>query len=142
MHKITSLIIFLLRVSLGWLFLYSGITQVMDKAWSAESYLRGAKVLPQLFNFLLDPAVLPYVNLVNKWGLVLLGASLILGLFVRFSAPAGAVLMILYYLPILQFPHVGNGFLIVDEHIVYALTLLLLSTISAGQVWGLDRRMS
>lgn len=135
-QKLTSLSIFLLRVTMGWLFLYSGIVKVMDKTWSAESYIKGAKVLPQFFDFLLDPAVLPYVNLVNKWGLVLLGVSLILGFFVRWSAPLGALLMVLYYLPVLNFPS------IVDQHIIYALVLLFLAVVGAGQVWGLDRRLS
>ncbi len=142
MNKLTSPTIFLLRVALGWLFLYSGIIKVMTTTWSAESYISGAKVLPQLFNFLLDPAVLPYVNLVNKWGLVLIGASLIFGLFVRWSALAGAILMILYYLPVLQFPYAGNNFFIVDEHIIYALVLFFLAIVGAGRVWGLDRRIS
>lgn len=141
MNKLTSLSIFLLRVALGWLFLYSGITKITDAVWSAESYLRGAKILPQLFNFLLDPAVLPYFNLVNKWLLVLVGASLILGLFVRFSAIVGALLMILVYLAVLNFPHIGNDFFIVDEHIIYALALLFLSFIDAGRFWGVDSRM-
>lgn len=112
----------------------------MDEAWSAESYIRGAKVLPQLFAFLLDPTVLPYVNLVNKWGLVVVGLSLILGLFVRFSAFLGVILMALYYLSVLQFPYVDNSFFIVDEHIIYALVLLFLVAVGAGQIWGLDRR--
>jgi thiosulfate dehydrogenase [quinone] large subunit len=127
---------------MGWLFLYSGIVKVMDKAWSAENYIKGAKILPQLFNFLLDPAVLPYVNLVNKWGLVAIGLSLVIGLFVRWSAIAGAILMMLYYLPVLQFPYVGNNFFIVDEHIIYTLVLLFLAIVSAGQVWGFDRRLN
>lgn len=142
MQKLTSLTIFLLRVSLGWLFLYSGITKVMATAWSAETYLEGAKIWPQLFNFLLDPTVLPYVNLINKWGLVAIGISLIVGLFVRWSALAGMGLMILYYLPVLRFPYVGSNFFIIDEHIIYALVLLFLAVVSAGQVWGLDRRLS
>ena len=140
-QKLTSFSIFLLRVTIGGLFLYSGVTQVMDKTWSAESYLKGAKVLPQLFNFLLDPAVLPYVTLVNQWALVIIGASLVLGLFVRWSAPAGLILMILYYLPVLHFPYVSNNFFIVDDHIVYAAVLLFLAVVGAGQVWGLDRRL-
>ena len=51
--------------------------------------LKGAKAFTWFFQMLLDPSVLPIVNFINKWGLTLLGISLILGLFVRFSSPLG-----------------------------------------------------
>jgi uncharacterized membrane protein YphA (DoxX/SURF4 family) len=72
------------------------------------------------------------------WGLLLLGASLLVGLFVRWSAPAGAALMFLYYLPTLRFPYAGSHGLIVDEHVVYILALLLVARLDAGGAYGLD----
>ncbi|MBI2506838.1 MAG: hypothetical protein HYW00_01740 [Candidatus Colwellbacteria bacterium] len=77
-------------------------------------------------------------NLLNEGGLTLIGAALILGIFVRLASLAGVVVMLLYYFPIVQFPRVEHGF-IVDEHIIYALALLVLSTSRAGKIWGLER---
>ena len=71
-------------------------------------------------------------------GLTLIGASLILGIFVRWSAFAGIIIMLLYYFPILQFPHVGDHSYIVDEHIIYSLVLLVFIAIKAGHSWGID----
>ena len=63
--------------------------------------------------------------------------SLILGLFFRLSSVLGAVLMLLYYLPVLKFPYVAHGFL-VDEHVIYGLALLYLAAGRAGRQFGLE----
>lgn len=128
-----------LRLSLGWLMFYAGITKVMDPTWSAAGYLKGAKTFPELFQWFLQPGVLPIINLVNEWGLTLLGVSLILGVFVRLSTLLGAILMLLYYFPAIQFPYVPPHSYLVDEHIIYALALLLLGALEAGRYFGLER---
>ena len=98
-----KLFLFLTRISLGWLFFYSGITKVLAPAWSAEGYLKGAKMLAPFYNWLLQPNILPVTNFLNEWGLTLIGAALILGVVVRLSAVLGALIMLLYYIP-LGFP--------------------------------------
>jgi thiosulfate dehydrogenase (quinone) large subunit len=139
MGQFQKISLFLLRISLGWMFLYAGITKVLDPAWSAAGYLKGAKTFAGLYQWLASPGIIPVVNFVNEWGLTLLGVSLILGVFVRLSGVLGAVLMFIYYLPILQFPYPNAHAYIVDEHIIYATALLFLAAIKAGRVWGLER---
>lgn len=141
MNKLTSFIIFLLRVALGWLLLYAGITKLLDADWSAAGYLANAHTFPELYAFFARPEILPYVDFLNQWGLTIIGVSLILGLFVRWSALFGALVMLLYYFPVLQFPRVGEHSFVVDEHIIYALVLLFFAVIGAGRTWGLDRRL-
>ena len=129
---------FLLRIGMGWLMFYAGITKVLNPAWSAQGYLKGAKTFPGFYQWLLQPDILPIINFINEWGLTLLGVSLILGIGVRLSSIFGAVLMLLYYFPILDFPYPNPHSYVVDEHIVYALVLLLLAGLRAGRVWGLE----
>ena len=38
-----------LRVVMGWLFFYAGITKVLDPAWSAAGYITNAKSLTVLY---------------------------------------------------------------------------------------------
>ena len=121
--KITLL---LTRVALGWYMFYAGITKVLDPNWSAEGYLKGAKILTGLYMWFASPGVLPIINFVNEWGLTLLGISLILGKFVKYSAPLGALLMFLYYLP-LGIIHPDAHSLIVDDHIIFGLLLIYLA---------------
>ena len=137
MEKSPKLLLFLLRVSLGWLFLYAGLTKLLDPTWTSEGYLTGAKAFTGFFSWLASPDLLPIVDFMNEWGLTLLGVSLILGLFVRLSAMLGALLMLLYYLP-LGLPFPDEHSLIVDDHIVYALTLLYFAAVRAGRTYGLE----
>lgn len=141
MTKFQRFSIFILRVSLGLLMFYAGITKVLDPSWSAAGYIKGVKNFKLLYDFLLSPSVLPLVNFLNEWGLTLLGISLIFGIFVRLSSTLGIVLMLLYYLPIMNFPYVGDHSYIVDEHMVYSLILILFIAFNAGKIWGLDNRL-
>lgn len=138
MTRFQKLSILILRLSLGFLMFYAGITKVMDPSWSAAGYIKGAKAFGPFYNFLLSPSVLPVINFINEWGLTLLGISLILGIFVRLSSLLGIVLMVLYYLPILNFPYVGEHSYLVDEHIIYSASLLLLMAFNAGRIFGVD----
>lgn len=136
-QKIT---LFLLRVTLGWYMFYAGITKVLDPNWSAEGYVKGAKLLSGFYLWLTTPGIMPVVNFINEWGLTLLGASLILGIFVKYSTPLGALLMLLYYLP-LGVIHPDAHSMIVDNHIIFGLLLIYLGSVEAGKIWGLDGRL-
>ncbi|KKW45930.1 MAG: hypothetical protein A3A43_00210 [Candidatus Liptonbacteria bacterium RIFCSPLOWO2_01_FULL_56_20] len=129
----------LLRVSLGWFMFYAGVTKVLDPAWSAGGYLKGAKNLAGFYQWLANPDILPAVNFINEWGLALLGVSLILGIAVRLSSVLGAILMLLYYIPILDFPYPNAHAYIVDEHIIYIFVLLFFAASRAGRIYGLEK---
>lgn len=132
--------LFLLRISLGWLFFYAGVTKVLNPGWSAAGYLKSAKTFGFFYQWLSQPSILSANDFINEWGLTLLGLSLILGIFVRLSSILGALLMLLYYLPILNFPYVGSGTssFLVDQHIIFILVLLFFASIRAGRIWGLE----
>ena len=100
--------------------------------------MKGAKTFVGAYQWLASPNILPLVNFVNEWGLTLLGLSLIFGIFVRLGSILGAVLMLLYYIPILDFPYPNPHSYLVDEHIIYIFVLLLLTSLRAGRVWGLE----
>ncbi|OHB03581.1 MAG: hypothetical protein A3B03_02555 [Candidatus Zambryskibacteria bacterium RIFCSPLOWO2_01_FULL_42_41] len=142
MTNFQKLSLFLLRVAMGWLMFYAGITKVLNPNWSAAGYMKGAKTFVWFYQWLLQSNILPAINFMNEWGLTLLGVSLILGIFVRLSSILGAILMLLYYFVVLDFPYPNPHSYIVDEHIIYALVLLYLAAARAGKVWGLDKRFN
>lgn len=133
-----KIIYFLSRVSMGWLFFYAGAVKILDPKWSAKGYIANAKTFTGFYEWLASDNILAIVNFLNEWGLALIGASLILGFLVKFSSPFGALLMLLYYFPILQFPYAGPQSYIIDEHIIYALVFIIFFIIDAGRYWGLD----
>ncbi len=74
------------RIILGWLMFYAGVTKLMTPGWTAAGVLSGAKTFAGFYAWLAIPGLIGLVNFLNAWGLTLLGVSLILGLFVRWSA--------------------------------------------------------
>lgn len=130
--------IFILRVVLGWLMFYAGITKMLDPNWTAANYIASTATFEGFYNWLISPGVIDVINLLNVWGLTLLGVSLILGIFVRLSSFLGAILMFLYYLPVLDFPYAGSHSFLVDEHIIYIFIFLLFITVDAGKIYGFD----
>ncbi len=136
--KNSRIALFVSRFVVGWMMFYAGITKILDSQWSAADYMSKAKTFSGLYAWLSQPGLLPIINFINEWGLTLLGVALMLGVFVRLSSVLGAVLMMLYYLPILDFPYPNTHSFIVDEHIIYISILLLFAAVRAGRFWGLD----
>jgi thiosulfate dehydrogenase [quinone] large subunit len=90
----------LLRVLIGWHFLYEGLTKLFSvTAWTAKSYLLGSvgPFAPLFKVMALHPGLLQIVDKLNIWGLILIGLSMFIGLFSRPFKVCGIVLLSLYY---------------------------------------------
>lgn len=125
---------FFLRISLGWLFLYSGFEKLTN-GFSAAGYLSH---LNGPFAALFAPlAGNPVVDLLVVWGELLIGFALVLGILVRFASFWGIVMMLLFYFSGYPFEHS----FIVNDHIIYALVLLCLMFSNAGHFMGLDKTL-
>jgi thiosulfate dehydrogenase [quinone] large subunit len=94
------IVLTILRVAIGWHFLYEGLTKLLNPDWTAAGYLESATgPLAGAYHALAaSDSILSIVNILNTWGLVLIGLGLILGLFTRISQLAGIGLLLLYYL--------------------------------------------
>ena len=92
-------IISVLRVAVGWHFLYEGCIKLFADEWSSASYLNNTfGYLSGFYHWLAaSPGRLAAVDFLNIWALLLIGVTLFLGLFVRWSALAGALLLAVYY---------------------------------------------
>ena len=131
-------LIVLFRVSLGWVFLFAAIRQIPNPEFSAAGLMEGATTFAAFFAIFAAPPFLTIINAVIPWVHLLLGLALILGIGMRAAAIAGATLMLLYYLPRLDFPMVGTNSFIMDYHLVYAGLLVYLAAVRAGQIFGLE----
>ena len=138
MNKQRKAVILFLRLSMGFLMFYAGITKVFDSSWSAAGYLSNAQTFPALYEWFASPVILPFVNILNAWGLTIVGLCLILGLYTRAASWVGIALMILYYFPVLNFPYAGDHGYIFDDHIIYALVFYSLIQFRAGNRWSID----
>lgn len=136
-----------LRVFVGWHFLYEGIAKLSAPAWSAVGYLRQSRgPFSGAFRWLAgEPDLLANADLITMWGLTAVGLLLILGLFTRVASLGGIGFILLFYLcnpPFVGYfyaiPSEGN-YLIVDKNLVEAAALLVIFATGSGRFAGLDR---
>ena len=135
-----------LRYLIGWHFLYEGLYKLLHPEWSSMAFLMESKwIFSGVANWIVsNPEVMNTVNFLNTWGLIAIGAGLILGLFTRLAAFAGMELLFMYYLnniPLIgieySIPAEGN-YLIVSKTLIEAVALLVLAVFPTGSVFGLD----
>ncbi len=131
-------IIVLLRVSMGWVFLFAAIRQIPNPDFTAAGFMSGATTFPGFFQLMATPPFLTMIDFVIPWAHLLIGLGLIFGIGVRLAAIGGATLMFLYYLPRLDFPMVGPQNFIVEYHLVYTFVIIYLAAVKAGRVFGLE----
>lgn len=139
--------IVLLRVLIGWHFLYEGIAKLGLPSWSASGFLTQSRgPFAAYFHGLAgDPAMLEKVNLMTMWGLVAIGLGLIVGCLTRTAAVSGILIILLIYL--CNPPFVGyfysipteGSYLVVNKNLVEAAGLLVIAMTNTGVVAGLDR---
>ena len=95
-QKIAYTFLSILRIAIGWHFLYEGLTKLFDPSWTAAGFLQSATgPLSGIFQAMGNSEVmLSIVNVVNTWALILIGLGLLLGLFTRIAQLAGIILLI------------------------------------------------
>jgi len=139
--------IVLLRVLIGWHFLYEGIAKLSAPAWSASGFLIQSRGPFSGFfhSVAANPQALANVNFVTMWGLVAIGLGLIVGCFTRTAAVSGILLILLIYF--CNPPFVGyfysipmeGSYLVVNKNLVEAAGLLVIAFTNTGRVAGVDR---
>ena len=135
-----------LRVVIGWHFLYEGIIKLTDSNWSSAGFLAESSwIFSGIFHRMAsEPGILQVVDFLNTWGLILIGLGLFLGLFTRISEIAGIVLLGLYYIANPPFITTGSAlameghYLFVDKNLVELTALLVLAFFPTGRFLGLD----
>jgi thiosulfate dehydrogenase [quinone] large subunit len=141
-----------LRLATGFIFLWAffdktfglGFSTPAERAWinggtPSQGFLTSDAVvgpLKPLFTAIASPAS----DVLFQIGMIGIGLAVMLGIGIRISAVAGTVLMILMYLA--EWPFVANAGSTnpaVDYHIIYALALIVIAALSAGDTWGFGR---
>lgn len=136
-----------LRVLIGWHFLYEGLVKFYTPGWSAGPYLMGAiGPLSPLFKAMAQSeTILPVVDIMNEWGLILIGLGLFIGLFSKACKILGIILLSFYYLSYPPFAglgvntHVEGSYWIVNKNLIEIGALLILYLFPSSYITGIDR---
>jgi uncharacterized membrane protein YphA (DoxX/SURF4 family) len=137
----------LLRIAIGWHFLYEGHAKFFSGSWTSAGYLEASRwIFGGAFQWMAShPAVIALVDAVNIGGQILIGLLLITGTLTRAASLAAIALLLLYYLA--NPPLVGLGlaipadghYLVVDRNLIELLTLAFLAALPVTALPGVDR---
>jgi thiosulfate dehydrogenase [quinone] large subunit len=136
----------LLRVMIGWHFLYEGIAKMTSGSWTSAGFLKQARgPFAEMFRWLAaQPNLLANADLITMYGLTIVGLLLILGLFTRLASLGAMGFLVLFYL--CNPPFVGyfyslpseGSYLIVNKNVVEFFALLVVMLTGTGKFAGLD----
>jgi len=139
------------RVAVGTIFLTAGLEKALGaEPFSAAGFLKFGTTGTPLFgtaaeNVVYNPfhdfwmglagnaTLLPIINWLVVFGEIAIGAALILGLFTRFAAIAGALMMGLFYIASWDFAH-----RLVHQQFLYWILAAFVAYAKAGEAYGFD----
>ncbi|HET6976429.1 MAG TPA: hypothetical protein VFI24_08905 [Pyrinomonadaceae bacterium] len=143
-----------LRTLIGWHFLYEAYFKIMSPAWSrgggpltpwtSAGYLQGASgPLAGIFRRLVNAGWTMWLDRGVKVVLLVIGVSLILGLFTRVGLWLALAMLSLFYLlyvPTLGLPqpNAEGAYLIVNKTLIEAAAVAVLLMFDTGGIAGLD----
>lgn len=132
----------LLRILIGWHFLYEGVIKMYDPGWTAKAYLVSAETMTGFYQWLASDSLIGLVDISNIVVLIIVGLSLMLGFMERQGAIFGIILLLLYYLAhpaFMSSPQIGaeGNYWMVNKNLIEAAALFVLYMIPTGSYFGL-----
>jgi thiosulfate dehydrogenase [quinone] large subunit len=136
-----------LRLSLGWVFLWAFLDKTFGlghETTHAQAWVQGGSPTRGFLAFAATgPFESTYHDIAGQtwadWlfmvGLLGIGVALLAGIAMRLAAGSGALLLVLMWTAVL--PPANNPFM--DDHLVYAMVLVLLAALDAGRTLGLGK---
>ena len=140
-------ILVIVRILIGWHFLYEGLVKIMSPSWSSLGYLMDSKGLfAGMFHSIgSHPAMVNVADFLNMWGLTAIGIGLILGCFTQIASIGGIILLAFYCMSHpagistnYALPSEGS-YLWVNKNLIELFTLALLFYFPTGRQIGFDR---
>jgi len=136
-----------LRILIGWHFLYEGMIKLLNSDWSSIGFLLDSQgPFSGLFLWMAaNPKIVDVVDFLNVYGLIAIGAGLILGLFTQLATLSGVVLLGFYFLshpPFIGYQYslpAEGSYLWVNKNLIELFALLVLYVFPTGKIIGADR---
>lgn len=144
-----------LRTLVGWHFLYEGYFKILRPAWgrdgapleqwTAAGYLRGATgPFAGFFHTLGNASWVGTLDTVVAVGLVVVGLSLLLGLFTKAGCIGALTFLAMFYVSAIPMsgmpePRAEGTYLLVNKNLIEAAAVVVLLVFPTGAIAGLDR---
>jgi thiosulfate dehydrogenase (quinone) large subunit len=145
-----------LRTLVGWHFAYEGYYKLMQPGWSpagglvapfsAAGYLKSATgPFAGVFHAMAaNPSIVHAADIAVPIGLLLVGLSLMLGLFTQLGCAGAMAFLALFYLsqpPLAGMPQPGaeGAYLFVNKNLIELAAMMTVMAFRTGAIAGLDR---
>lgn len=141
----------IIRICLGWVFFWAftdktfglGFATESSRSWvnggsPTEGFLKFGTKGP-FADFYQGLAGNPIVDWLFMIGLLFIGLSLIFGIGIRIASYSGALMLVLMYTAGFILPE-NNP--LIDDHIIYALVLIYIAHMNAGDYLGFGKKWS
>lgn len=146
-NPVSAWLLTIVRIAIGWHFLYEGVAKLISGTWSSAAYLAGSKwIFAPVFNWMADSTgVVAVVDFLNVWGMILVGLGLMLGLFTKWASFGGALMLFFYFIAYPPVPGYTFGapaegsYLWVNRNLIELLILTAFIFIASDYLFGLDR---
>jgi thiosulfate dehydrogenase [quinone] large subunit len=133
----------LLRILIGWHFLYEGIIKAYNPSWTAKGYLLSASILKPFFAWLAGDSLISVIDFLNIAGLIGVGISLLIGIKVRWGCIGGILLLLMYYLAHPPFPSLPQGpaegsYWVVNKNLIEMVALYVIYQFPLISLFGIE----
>ena len=142
-NQLTSLVV--LRMLVGWHFLYEGLLKLFTPEWTSAGYLRSAEgIFSGIFSWLGSESMVGMADTLTVVALIFIGLSLVLGIFTRWGALVGMFILAMFYLAHPSFPGLSNAgpsegnYFIVNKNLIEFAAMWVLLLFPTSQYVGLD----
>ncbi|MDP2039626.1 MAG: DoxX family membrane protein [Algoriphagus sp.] len=134
----------ILRILIGWHFLYEGVIKLYSPSWTAKGYLLSASYMESFFHWLASDSMISTIDTLNIAALLLVGAGLILGFKTQVASLIGIGLLLLYYFAHPPFPGYPQGpaegsYWIINKNLIEAAALVVIFLFPTSISFGLER---
>ncbi len=126
--------ILLLRLAIGLTFFYLGFTQLFNPELGTSLSSRS---VPGLYTWISQYSSPMWVQQFVPWAFLIIGSLLIIGLITRLAAVVGFIIVLIGYLPFVNYSSLNISQFVNDELVILVCLLILIAG-HAGNYLGLD----
>jgi len=140
--------IVLLRLFIGWHFLYEGVIKLYDPDWTSFGYLASAQgPFRFFFQWMASESLIGIADWLNIIALIFVGIALILGVLEKWGLLAAIGLLALYYLAHPSFPwvvqlNVEGSYWFINKNLIELIACVVIYQIPTADYFGINRVLS
>ena len=137
----------LLRLLIGWHFLYEGVIKIYSPSWTAKGYLLSASFLQPFFRWMAGESTIAAIDIMNIAALIMVGLGLLWGFRTKWASLIGIGLLMMYYLAHPPFPGFPQGpsegsYWLVNKNLIEAAALYVIFLFPTETSFGIERLWS